>query len=96
MTYNDLKKIIKENRNFQYYIYVCNLFTCRYEIMCNTRVSFYRNGAGKYVVTKWLDYEYRRYSDLQIFTDKDLAADYAWKLFGGDESFKEFLNKKNS
>ena len=93
MTYNDLKKIAKENKNFQQFIYVCNLFTCRYEIICNTRVSLYRNVLGKYVVTKWLDYEYQKYSEIKIFSDKDLAADYAWKLFDGDEEFKKFLNK---
>ena len=94
MTYNDLKKITKENKNFQQFIYVCNLFTCSYEIICNTRVSLYRNAFGKYVVTKWTDYEYQRYSEQNFFSDKDLAADYAWKLFGGDEEYKKFLDNK--
>lgn len=93
MKYNDLKKIIKENKNFQQFIYVSNLFTCKYEIISNTSISIYRNILGKYVVTKWLDYEYDRYSENVIFSDKDLAADYAWKLFGGDEELKKFLDK---
>ena len=93
MKYNDLKKIIKENKNFQQFIYVCNLFTSKYEIMCNTSISICRNILGKYVVTKWLDYEYGRYSEKVFFSDKDLAAEYDWKLFGGDEELKKFFDK---
>ena len=92
MTYNELKKLIKVN-NFQEYIYVSNLFTRRYEIVCNTSISIYRNGLRSYIVTKWRDYDYGRYSERKIFSDKDLAADYAWKLFGGDEEFKKALDK---
>ena len=46
MKYNDLKKIIKENKNFQQFIYVSNLFTCQYEIISNTSISIYRNILG--------------------------------------------------
>ncbi len=62
-------------------------------MMSNTSISIYRNPFGKYIVTKWQDYEYGRYSERKIFSDKDLAADYAWQLFGGDEEFKKFLDK---
>lgn len=93
MTYNDLKKIIKENKQFQHFIYISNWFTGNYEIASNTRISLYKNILGKYVVTKWMDYEYGRFYEQQIFSNKDLAADYAWELFGGEEEFKKFLNK---
>ena len=39
------------------------------------------------------DDEYQKYLERKIFSDKDLAADYAWKLFGGDEEFKKVLDK---
>ena len=52
MTYNELKKIIKENKKFQQYIYVTNSFTSKYEMMSNTSISIYRNPFGKYIVTK--------------------------------------------
>ena len=91
MNYNELKEVIKDNRNFELCIYICNLFNSKYEKMCNTRVSIYKNIVGKYVVTKWTDYEYQRYSERKIFSDKDLAADYAWKIFGGDEEYKKFI-----
>lgn len=75
------KKLI--NKNLKYY-----------EKMKYCTVSIVRNGFGKYVVTKWTDYEYQRYSEQIFFSDKDLAADYAWKLFGGDEEYKKFLDDK--
>jgi hypothetical protein len=93
MNFKDLQRIIKENYSFQKYIYISNFFTCNDEKMKHCEVSLVKNIFGKYVVTKWLDYEYQKYSKRKIFSEKDLAADYAWKLFGGDEEFKKFLNK---
>lgn len=94
MKYKEIKCIIKEYKEFQKCIYICNFITCDYEKMKYCTVSIVRNGLGKYVVTKWLDYEYQKYSERKIFSDKDLAADYAWKLFGGDEEYKKFLDNK--
>lgn len=61
--------------------------------MKNAKISLVKNILGKYIVTLWLDYEYQKYLERKIFSDKDLAADYAWKLFGGDEEFKKVLDK---
>lgn len=93
MNYKCLQTIIKENNNFQRYIYISNFLTCNGEKMKYCGVSLIRNIFGKYVVTKWLDYEYGRFLEQEIFNDKDLAANYAWKLFGGNEEFKKFINK---
>ena len=94
MKYKEIKCIIKEYKEFQKCIYICNFITCDYEKMKYCTVSIVRNGFGKYVVTKWTDYEYQRYSERKIFSDKDLAADNAWKLFVGDEKYKKFLDDK--
>lgn len=48
--------------------------------MENTKISLVKNLLGKHVVTLWLDYEYGRISEQEIFSDKDSAANYAWKL----------------
>ena len=48
--------------------------------MKNTKISLVKNLLGKYIVTLWLDYEYSRFSEQQSFSDKDLAANYAWQL----------------
>lgn len=93
MNYKDLKRIIRENKNFNKYIYLSNFLTCNVEKMKHCEVSIIMNVFGKYEVTKWLDYDYCKYSDKKYLPNKDLAADYAWKLFGGDEKFKNFLNK---
>ena len=93
MTYKKLKEIIKENKKFQEEIYISNFLTGDPEMFCNTRISIYRTISNTYVVTKWRDYEDGRFEEQQCFKDKDLAVDYAWKLFGGDEEFKKFLEK---
>ena len=48
--------------------------------MKNTKISLVKNLLGNYVVTLWLDYEYGRFSEQEIFSDKDSAANYVWKL----------------
>lgn len=92
MTYKKLKEIIKENKKFQEEIYISNFITCN-DMESHARISIYRNIYNTYIVTKWRDYDYCRFEEQQSFKDKDLAADYAWKLFGGDEEFKKFLDK---
>ena len=80
MNYNELKKIVNTNSDISKKIYMCNFLTCKIEKMKNTRISLVKNLLGKYIVTLWLDYEYGRFSEQEIFSDKDSAANYAWKL----------------
>lgn len=49
--------------------------------MKSARISVVKNIFCKFVVTKWLDYEYNMYSDRKVFRDKDATANYAWELF---------------
>ena len=80
MKYDELKKIIKENSNIAKKIYICNFLTRKDEKIKITRISIITNILGDYVVTLWLDYEYNRFTEQQTFSDKDLAANYAWQL----------------
>ena len=80
MKYDELKKIIKENSNIAKRIYICNFLTRKDEKIKTTRISIITNILGDYVVTLWLDYEYNRFAEQQTFSDKDLAANYAWQL----------------
>ena len=61
-------------------IYICNFLTRKDEKIKTTRISIITNILGDYVVTLWLDYEYNRFAEQQTFSDKDLAANYAWQL----------------
>lgn len=80
MKYDELKKIIKENSNIAKKIYICNFLTRKDEKIKTTRISIITNILGDYVVTLLLDYEYNRFAEQQTFSDKDLAANYAWQL----------------
>ena len=80
MKYDELKKIIKENSNIAKKIYICNFLSRKDEKIKTTRISIITNILGDYVVTLWLDYEYNRFAEQQTFSDKDLAANYAWQL----------------
>ena len=80
MKYDELKKIIKENSDIAKKIYICNFLTRKDEKIKTTRISIITNILGDYVVTLWLDYEYNRFAEQQTFSDKDLAANYAWQL----------------
>ena len=83
MTYNELKKIVNANNDIHKKIYICNFFTCRTEKIKKAKISLIKNIFGEYVVTLWLNYEYGKFSERQIFNDKDSAANYAWQLFTG-------------
>lgn len=93
MNLDELKKIVDTNSDISKEIYICNFLTCKIEKMKNTKISIVKNLLGKYVVTLWLDYEYGRFSKQEIFNDKDLAANYAWKIFNEDNKYKKFLNE---
>lgn len=80
MNYSALKKLVKENVDVAKKIYVCNFLTCRIEKMEKANVSIVKNIFGKYVVTKWLDYEYGQYEVRRVFSNKDLAAEFAWQI----------------
>lgn len=80
MNYSELKKLVKENVDVAKKIYVCNFLTCRIEKMEKANVSIVKNIFGKYVVTKWLDYEYGQYEVRRVFSNKDLAAEFAWQI----------------
>lgn len=80
MNFEELKKIIDTNSAISEKIYICNFLTCKTEKMKNTKITIVKNLLGKYVVTLWLDYEYGRFSEQEIFSNKDSAANYAWKL----------------
>lgn len=81
MNYNDLKINIENNVDISNKIYICNFLFCNEEKMKSARISVVKNIFCKFVVTKWLDYEYNRYSDRKVFRDKNAAANYAWELF---------------
>ena len=78
MTYIELLN----NKNRDDRLYFCTFLTCNLDKMRKAKVTLVKNILGKYEVTKWLDYEYGRYTVRKVFSDRDLAADYAWKLFG--------------
>ena len=80
MNYHELKKIVDTDKDISKKIYICNFLTCNTEKMKNTKISLVKNLLGKYIVSLWLDYEYSRFSEQQSFSDKDLAANYAWQL----------------
>lgn len=80
MKYNELKKIVNENKDISEKIYICNFLLCKTKKMSCTKISLVKNFLGKYVVTLWLDYEYGRFFERKEFSDKDDAADYAWNL----------------
>ena len=80
MNYSALKKLVKENADVARKIYICNFLTCRIEKMEKANISIVKNIFGKYVVTKWLDYEYGQYEVRRVFSNKDLAAEFAWKI----------------
>ena len=54
------------------------------------RVSIVRNALGKYVVTKWTDYEYQKYLEQNFFSDRDLAADMHGNYLVGMKNIKNF------
>lgn len=80
MTYDELLNQINENQELGERLYICTFFTCDHEKMRRAKVTIVKNILGKYVVTRWLDFEYGRYLVKKEFTDKNLAADYAWNL----------------
>lgn len=80
MNFDELKKIVDINSDISKKIYICNFLTCKKEKMKNTKISLVKNILGKYVVTLWLDYEYGRFSEQEVFNNKDSAANYAWIL----------------
>lgn len=81
MNYVELKKYIEQNIEVSKKIYICNFLSCNKEKMKNIQISLVKNIFGRFVVTKRLDYEYGRYSDRKVFIDKNVASNYAWKLF---------------
>lgn len=80
MTYEELKRLIDIDEKVAKNIYICNFFNCNIERMKSTNVSMVSNVLGKYVVTRWLDYEYGQYQEQQEFSHRDHAANFAWKL----------------
>lgn len=80
MNFDELKKIVDTNNNISKKIYICNFLTCKTEKMKNAKISLVKNILGKYIVTLWLDYEYGRFSEQEVFNNKDSAANFAWKL----------------
>lgn len=80
MTYEELKKLIDIDEKVAKNIYICNFFNCKIERMMSTKVSMVSNVLGKYVVTRWLDYEYGQYQERQEFSHRDHAADFAWYI----------------
>ena len=93
MDYNTLKKLSKQYKNLVRYIYISNCFTSSYDKFKETEISIYKNFFCRYVVIKWEDYEYGKYSVHKVFSNKDLAADFAWQLFGGEEEFQRLLQE---
>ena len=81
LTYLELKEIIKSNIEVSQKIYITNFLLCKIDKERVSQISIIRNVFGKYIVTKWIDYDYMKYSHRSIFTDKDMAADYAWRLY---------------
>ena len=71
-----------KDKAFDERLYVCNFLNCKNKKMEKATVTIVKNIRGRYVVTKWLDYEYGRYAARQEFRDKDAAAEYAWSLLG--------------
>ena len=81
MDYTRLKKIADTNIDVSKKIYICNFLTCSEKKIRNAQISLVRNLFSKYVVTKWLDYEYGKFLERKEFNDKNLAAAYAWQLY---------------
>ena len=80
MTYSELLSQISESQELSERLYICTFFTCDYERMRRATVTMVKNVFGKYVVTRWSDFEYGRYLEKKEFANKDLASDCAWEL----------------
>ena len=80
MTYDELLNHVHEDKEIGERLYVCTFLTCDYDKMRRATVTMVKNILGKYVVTRWLDFEYGRYLVKKEFTNKDLASDCAWNL----------------
>ena len=81
MTYSKLQELIQKETAVSKEIYINNFFFCNFEKMKNTQITIIKNVIGKYVVTLWADYEYGKYEICKSFTNKDVAANFAWDLF---------------
>ena len=79
--YHSLKCYMAEYCEIAESIYVCNILNCDKGQMAKSEITLVKNLFGKYVVTDWMDYEYGQFSESRSFTDPDLAAQYAWRLF---------------
>lgn len=81
MTYSQLRELVCNETSISKQIYISNFIFCDLEKMKSTQITLIRNIFGKYIVTKWLDYEYGQYEECKSFSDKDMAADFAWNLY---------------
>ena len=57
-----------------------------------SQITIVKNIFGRYIVTDWLDYEYGSYLERKEFSDKDEAAEFAWKLFVKEMTAKSSAN----
>jgi hypothetical protein len=86
-----LKAYIEEYKEIADEIYVCNFLNCDKKKMEHSKITLVKNIFGRYIVTDWLDYEYGSYLARKEFSDKDEAAEFAWKMF-----VKEMTAKNNA
>ena len=80
MSYFELINLTRGSSELRDKLYICTYLTCNSDKMKMAKVTIVKNILGKYIVTHWLDYEYGRYLSRKEFSDKDIAATYAWDL----------------
>ena len=79
--FHSLRAYIEEYKEISDKIYIGNFLSCDEEKMKHSKITMVKNILGRYIVTDWLDYEYGSYLERKEFSDKDEAAEFAWKLF---------------
>lgn len=79
--FHSLKAYIEEYKEVADKIYVCNFLNCDKKKMEHSKITLVKNIFRRYIVTDWLDYEYGSYVARKEFSDKNEAAEFAWKLF---------------
>lgn len=94
MTFNELKKILEKYPFLteKKYIYIdLRRFGRNYEKFGD--YILVRDIFGKFCVQHNLDYEYGRIKDRKEFEDIDLAVNYLWEIFGGENKLKKLIDK---
>jgi len=96
MTFNELKEILNKHPFLveQKYIYIdLKRFSRDYYRWGRACYILIKDIFGKYCVRHNIDFEYARVDQIKEFKNLDLAADYLWEIFGGENKLNELIEK---